>query len=118
MIDKICDELFKLKYRTIGDGYELPVINTSGQNLVRETILKVINDYHSDLEAKVYAYEKIISNSNFAPLIETNTPIFKEINKKVDNISNDMSVGFHSMIAKLDIVFDILDEVKKLKENK
>lgn len=107
MIDKICDELFKLKYRN--DGYDLRVISISNQNLVRETILKVMNDNHSDLEAKLYAYEKIISNSNFAPLIETNTPIFKEIDKKVDNISN----GFNSVVTKLDIILEILEKENK-----
>ena len=35
----------------------------------------------SELEAKVYAYEKIITNSNFAPIISNEKSELKEKNK-------------------------------------
>lgn len=77
LVDKICDELFKIELtRKSYDGnsyYTVPLINKDDQKLVKETILKVLNDNHDnelgELKGKVYTYEKIIANSNFKPFV-------------------------------------------------
>lgn len=79
-IEKLLQKLFSLKYVSdIGrNGEEYHVIsNFHGQqtivrNAVEEWYLgqqERQNVRIAELEAKVYAYEKIIANSNFKPLI-------------------------------------------------
>ena len=79
-IDELCDALFSLKYRSSSD-WEFDVISKENRSAVKETIIKYINDFVStnqgELEAKVYVYEKIIANSNFAPMLQE---------KRADNV--------------------------------
>lgn len=79
MINRMIDELMKLKYTVDSDNYswETEVIDGKNKKLVSEALLRVYIEEgdHSErkiagLEAKVYAYEKIIANSNFRSFIE------------------------------------------------
>ena len=72
MIDKMISELMKLEYK--GDNYMHAVILNRHKQLVQETLLKVYNEEYDhqlgELKAKVYAYENIIANSNFKPILD------------------------------------------------
>lgn len=75
-IQELLKALFKLQYdwSSSGDRYKSDVINKEGRLNVEEIIRKFLNDNHDEklgvLEAKVFVYENIISNSNFAPIIK------------------------------------------------
>ncbi len=73
LVDKICDELFSLRYKSKGHDFTFNVISDDNKALVKNAISLVINDnFDRDigtLQAKVYAYEQIIANSNFASLL-------------------------------------------------
>lgn len=75
-IRQLLNRLFDLKYRSeYGSGYNLPVISKEHQTMVESVIRKWALDSHDSkvgtLEAKVFVYEQIISNSNFAPMIHS-----------------------------------------------
>ena len=76
VIEGLLSELMSLKYMT---GYgEMSVISDKNRGEVRNAIIKWYNLNFgptalakiSELEAKVYVYESIISKSNLGPLIE------------------------------------------------
>lgn len=75
-IQELLKALFKLQYdwSSSGDRYKSDVINKEGRVNVEEIIRKFLNDNHDEklgvLESKVFVYENIISNSNFAPIIK------------------------------------------------
>lgn len=74
IIDKIFDALCDLtEYHGSAGGWTTNVISERSKPLVKETLLKVFNECHDEevgeLKAKVYTYEKIIANSNFAPML-------------------------------------------------
>ena len=75
-IQELLKALFKLQYdwSSSGHRYKSEVINKEGRVNVEEIIRKFLNDNHDEklgvLEAKVFVYENIISNSNFAPIIK------------------------------------------------
>lgn len=87
MFEKLCDKLFNLTYYSI-NGYTLPVISREHKDLVKETILKVLNEYNDSSEAKINVYEKIISNSNFAPVLEEER--MKDL-QKIDDRLNELT---------------------------
>ena len=74
-----------LTYRDRGDIYDLPIISDRHKDKVFAEIMSwyqtqnVSNEIIeckrkiAELEAKVYAYEKIIANSNFAPIMRENS---------------------------------------------
>ncbi len=74
-IEKLMEDLKKLKRPTevLGRTSYLPVISTEYLHDVEIVIRRHLLDEHDkefgELKAKVYAYEKIIANSNFAPMI-------------------------------------------------
>lgn len=75
IVDKIFDTLCGLtEYHHNAGGWTTNVISNSAKPLVKEALLKVFNECHDEeigeLKAKVYAYEKIIANSNFAPILD------------------------------------------------
>ena len=74
-IRELLDRLFGLTYRSEYGNYDLPVIGgqhrTEIEHIVRQWALDNHDSKVGTLEAKVFAYEKIISNSNFAPMIQT-----------------------------------------------
>lgn len=74
IVDRIFDVLCDLtEYHSSSGGWTCKVISDEGKPLVKEALLKIFNECHDDeigeLKAKVYAYEKIIANSNFAPIL-------------------------------------------------
>ena len=87
-IDNLIERLTSLKNKSAIDKYEYPVISEYDKDKVFDEIKrwskaqditqeKKNNEYEiieakkriAELEAKVYTYEKIIANSNFAPII-------------------------------------------------
>ena len=64
--------LEKLTYKT-SDGFKLNVIGKDNMPLVEVTIRQFLLNNHDreigELRAKVYAYEKIIANSNFKAIL-------------------------------------------------
>ena len=78
-IDKLYNELISLKYRCkfYGSGrtdyYETEVVNKDAREIFRVALADVLNKQLTEynrkiaiLEAKVFAYEAILKNSNFA----------------------------------------------------
>ena len=80
-IDNLIERLMSLTYRDSGDKYDFHIISDSHKDKVFNEIMiwyktqNVTNEIIeckrkiAELEAKVYTYEKIIANSNFAPII-------------------------------------------------
>ena len=66
--------LEKLTYKT-SDGFKLNVIWEENMPLVEAVIRQFLLNNHDreigELRAKVYAYEKIIANSNFKAILPT-----------------------------------------------
>ena len=89
-IDNLIERLMNLTYRNKNDIYDFHVIPerhrdkvideikswSKAQDITQEITNKEyeiieVKKRIAELEAKVYAYEKIIANSNFAPIIST-----------------------------------------------
>ena len=75
IVDKVFDALCDLTvHHNSAGGWTSKVIDSDSKPLVKEALIKVFNECHDDevgeLKAKVYAYEKIIANSNFAPILD------------------------------------------------
>lgn len=77
-IDNLIERLMSLTYKSDGGRYDFDVISEDHRDKVTAEIMswyKTQDEVNYDkkriaeLEAKVYAYEKIIANSNFAPII-------------------------------------------------
>ena len=87
-IDNLIERLMSLTYRDKGDKYDFNVISFNHRNKVFDEIKSwskaqditqeiITKEYEiievkkkiAELEAKVYTYEKIIANSNFAPIL-------------------------------------------------
>lgn len=75
-IQDLLHRLFMLKYRSEYTNGILDVISRDNQDRVEQVIRQWVleqNDARlAALEAKCFAYEQIISNSNFAPMIHSN----------------------------------------------
>lgn len=89
LLDKICSAEYE--YLSPSDGRKTTLRVCYCNSKERAAIAQAINEwaigqqtdaemekYIGTLEAKVYAYEKIIANSNFAPMIQ---PISVEMDK-------------------------------------
>ena len=84
-IDNLIKRLMSLTYRNKNDTYDFPIISDSYKDKVFNEIMSWYNAQNisneiteckikiAELEAKVYAYEKIIANSNFAPIMRENS---------------------------------------------
>ena len=82
-LDDLINRLMKLSYRSKGDTMDFPVISSHNKNLVSDEIrswakaqdinheINEINKKIGELEAKVYVYETVIANSNFATIINS-----------------------------------------------
>ena len=87
-LDNLIKRLMSLTYRDRGDNFDLHIISDRHREQVFDEIKswskaqdinqEIINKEYeiidvkkriAELEAKVYAYEKIIANSNFAPIL-------------------------------------------------
>ena len=78
-IREVLDRLFCLTYKSssFGGGYMIPVIREEHRTEIEHIVRQWAIDNHDSkvgtLEAKVFVYEQIISNSNFAPMIQNST---------------------------------------------
>lgn len=84
-LDALVSKLMNLKYEDknyLGSGTsQYDVISNKNKNIVKSAIVEWYDMYFGneygkkigELEAKVYAYEQIIANSNFAPMIKYKT---------------------------------------------
>lgn len=81
MLEALVSKLMSLKYEDkgySGGTYQYPVISEKHIDMVKTAIVEWYDMYFgaeyaskiAELEAKVYAYEQIIANSNFAPVIK------------------------------------------------
>ena len=80
-IDNLIKRLMSLTYRNKSDTYDYHIISDSHKDKVTAEILSWYKEQNisneiteckikiAELEAKVYAYENIIANSNFAPIM-------------------------------------------------
>ena len=77
-INDLIERLMGLKHKEKGDSYSYSVIYREYQPIIENAVktwwAEQLTDIDAskrigELEAKVYAYEKIIANSNFKPLI-------------------------------------------------
>lgn len=79
-INELIEILMSLKYRNESEQIEYYVISSRNRALVSNEVRKWFEEQNikatidiqtkiAELEAKVYAYEKIIANSNFAPIL-------------------------------------------------
>ena len=79
-INNLIERLTSLKYRDESEQIEYHVISSRHRALVSNEVRKWFEEQNikatidiqtkiAELEAKVYAYEKIIANSNFAPIL-------------------------------------------------
>ena len=80
-IDNLIERLMNLRYSGNEDRYDFNVIPAKHKDKVFNEIMSWYKNQNisneiiegkrkiAELEAKVYAYEKIIANSNFAPII-------------------------------------------------
>lgn len=83
MLDALISKLEKLEYKSSysGSTYMHSVISKDNLGLVKAVVTEWYDMYFGneygrkigELEAKVYAYEQIIANSNFAPMIKYKT---------------------------------------------
>lgn len=75
-IRELLDRLFSLKYKSDYGSYMLPVIPKTHQQEVSQVVRQWALENHDKkvgtLEAKLFVYEQIIRNSNFAPMIQNN----------------------------------------------
>ena len=79
-IDDLIKRLKSATYRDKGDKYDYHILSSTNAELavvriVSEWAAEQISDVElnkkcAEFEAKCYAYEKIIANSNFAPMLE------------------------------------------------
>ena len=83
-IDNLLEILMSLKYKNESEQVEYHVISPRNRALVSNEVKKWFEEQNikatidiqtkiAELEAKVYAYEKIIANSNFAPIMRKNS---------------------------------------------
>lgn len=100
--DKLYNELIELEYeaRYGNDTYKAKVIDSrkEARNIFRVALAEALSEKFSEyeakiakLEAKVYAYEAIIANSNFKPLLEGSI--------RVDLGSQDDKTGYSILEA-------------------
>ena len=90
-IDRLYNKLIGLTFsnKYSGGSYDLPVIEKGGRDIFKsalyEELSQEFNSYSAriaSLEAKVYAYEAIIANSNFKPMLNSSNTEYREIEKK------------------------------------
>lgn len=89
-IDKLYNELISLKYKcrftgTCKDYYETEVVNRDAREIFRVALADALNQQLTEynrkiatLEAKVFAYEAILKNSNFAMAVIENKSDLEE----------------------------------------
>ena len=70
-LQALFERLRKLKYRS--DRWDLPVIREKSfdavEAIIRQFFTENLAKENGEMQAKIYAYEQIIANSNFAPML-------------------------------------------------
>ena len=79
-IKNLIERLKSATYRNKGDNYDYHILSNANAELV---VIKIVSEWAAEqisdnelsrkcaeLEAKCYAYEKFIANSNFAPMVQ------------------------------------------------
>ena len=83
IVERIASSTYRCKSCVSNEFWDSPVVSPDAiptlLNILNEELAEVCME-KAELEAKCFAYEAIISNSNFKPLIDTNTT-----NKENDN---------------------------------
>lgn len=80
MLDTLLIMLQKVEYKSeySGSNFMIKAINEKHMPLIKAAVIEWYDMYFGseyarkigELEAKVYAYERIIANSNFAPILQ------------------------------------------------
>lgn len=82
-IDNLIERLMNLTYKNKGDDFDYHLIIERHRDLLSNEIKKWADEQNmgqemldncrrmAELEAKVFTYESIIKNSNFAPILES-----------------------------------------------
>lgn len=93
-LEELLKQLKKLTYKSniLGKMETFEVINRNNFDKVETLIRQFALDNHDEqlglLQAKVYAYEQIIANSNFAPMIIKETleqePVLDKIRAEIE----------------------------------
>lgn len=91
MLDDIFNKKYTRKYSHSGESYETLAIDEQARNMIEDIIRNHVSDDREEklgiLEAKVFTYERIIANSNFAPLLNNPEPLKKKAQKTPDQTS-------------------------------
>ena len=97
-IDEIYEELIHLKYTVrmynSKETFTTEVVNKEARDIFKVALADALSDQFNEykaqiakLEAKVFAYEAILKNSNFAMAVTTNEQTNNTINKIKVNAS-------------------------------
>lgn len=120
-IDKLCNKIIKLEGKW-DNGAPRIIIKDFDRDIVTQTIRNFLSTTDeerelAELRAKVYTYEKIIANSNFAPLIELepktdskNEVIEQFVNVACERISNMTICGDSNRVC-LNAVIECLESL-------
>ena len=95
-IDEIYEKLIQLKYTARmyrgNDTYTIDVINKEGRDVFRVALADALSDQFNEykakiatLEAKVFAYEAILKNSNFAMAVTDKEKEMTPCNNCIEN---------------------------------
>lgn len=89
--EELRDMIRNVKYKGYSDWVEFG--DNQAYTEVVKTIENFLDTYHEELEAKVYVYEKIIANSNFAPMLQMKPVESKPTAEDVLNMLRGMIEG-------------------------
>lgn len=124
LIRKITDAEYEYKTTISGhsETWKTKAVNTDegAREAVRAAIYEWASEEITDidagkriaeLEAKCYTYEKVIANSNFAPVAETSLGYCQ----KIYNLDTPAEVANKIMMMKAGSVVEIIEELQILK---
>lgn len=81
-INEFLKEIFNKKITQSysgGSSYQVDIINKDGRAIIEAAFRNLLLDNRDEkigiLQAKVFTYERIISNSNFAPMVLPDEPL-------------------------------------------
>lgn len=122
LITKIESAEYPVKYIDGHGTYNTHAVSTNreAKAAVREAIYEWAAEEVTDidagkriaeLEAKCYTYEKVIANSNFAPVSETSLGYFQ----KIFSLDTPAEVANKIMRIKAESVVEIIEELQMLK---
>ena len=101
-IDNLIERLEKAKYHKQGYNFAFDLLGDEQKAVAKEIIYgwaaEQISDVElnkkcAELEAKCYAYEKIIANSNFAPMMQGKPKVERKARWILHTIENDAAIA-------------------------